>query len=214
MSPEVRIIDYGMGNIMSVSRAFEHFGANVTLTNSPGLIAGADYLVLPGVGAFGDGMANLNKGGIAESVKEFVGRERPFLGICLGMQMMLDKSDEFGSHVGLRLVAGSVVAIPQKGIDGTPHKIPHIGWNKLLVPDHGKNWSNTILDGVREGEYAYFVHSFTAIPADDASRLADCLYGGCLMSAAIRSGSLYGCQFHPEKSGGIGLQIIENFLKE
>lgn len=212
MSITVTVIDYGMGNIMSVSQAFEHFGAKVRLTDSPVSIKNADYLVLPGVGAFGDGMAGLKERGIVEAIREFAGLERPFLGICLGMQMMLDSSEEFGLHEGLGLVPGRVLTVPDKGTDGTPHKIPHIGWNKLLLPSHGKGWDGTILAGIEPGVYSYFVHSFSVVPDNEEDRLADCDYDGCLISAALKTGSLYGCQFHPEKSGKVGLRIIKNFL--
>ena len=213
MSRVVTIVDYGMGNIMSISRAFEHFGAKVKLTAFPDMIEKADFLVLPGVGAFADGMAGLHKRNLVEAIKRFVKKERPFLGICLGMQMMMNSSEEFGYHEGLGLIPGKVVAIPQKGTNGKPHKIPHVGWNKLLLPSHEKGWNNTVLEGKQPGTYVYFVHSFTAIPTSDDHRLADCKYDGYLISAAIKLGPLYGCQFHPEKSGKVGLQIIKKFLR-
>jgi glutamine amidotransferase len=208
----VTVVDYGIGNVMSVRRAFEHFGAEVVLTDSPAQIAEADRLVLPGVGAFADGMQGLRSRGLEEPIKRNIARDRPFLGICLGMQMMLDASEEFGEHTGLGIIPGKVVAIPAVGTDGKPHKIPHIGWSPLVVPPHERRWDRTLLDGVVPGANVYFVHSFTAAPANPDHRLADCHYDGVVISASVARGNVYGCQFHPEKSGTVGLKIIANFL--
>ena len=134
------------------------------------------------------------------------------MGICLGMQMMLEASEEFGMHEGLGLIPGNVVAIPPTATDGKPHKIPHIGWNDLLPPTPGTDWNETILAGVSPGTAVYFVHSFAAVPASPEHRLADCDYDGRIISAAVKFGNLYGCQFHPEKSGEAGLRILKNFL--
>ncbi|MFZ5633345.1 MAG: imidazole glycerol phosphate synthase subunit HisH [Bacillota bacterium] len=208
----VSVIDYGVGNLLSVTRAFQYVGAEVILTNSPEAIENAERLVLPGVGAFADGMAGLRQRGLIEPIKKFAGSGRPFLGICLGMQMMMEASEEFGSNQGLGLVPGKVVAIPPTGSDGYPHKIPQIGWNSLLAPSINGSWENTILKNIPQGSYVYFVHSFMAVPDNEKHRLADYLYDGHVVTAAIRSGNLYGCQFHPEKSGKVGLQVIKNFL--
>lgn len=212
MKPIVTVIDYGMGNLFSVGRALEHCGAEVVYTDDPVQVINADRLVLPGVGAFADGMAELQKRGLVNAIKEYGASGRGFLGICLGMQMMLDASVEFGEHSGLGLIPGHVVPIPVTGLNGEPHKIPHIGWNRLIKPELGPDWHDSILATVPEGTSVYFVHSFTAVPADDKCRLADCLYNGRQILAAIRSGPLCGCQFHPEKSGEMGLRIIKNFL--
>ena len=209
--PAVTVIDYGIGNLLSVTRAIEHCGATVVLTDDARKIADADYLVLPGVGAFTDGMAGLTERGLVEPIKVFATKERPFMGICLGMQLMLDESEEFGAHEGLGLVPGKVVAIPPVGNDGLPHKIPHIGWNEIYVPE-GIIWEGSILANTRESSSFYFVHSFTAKPALHEHRLADCYYDGQVIAAAIRKDNLYGCQFHPEKSGLAGLSILKTFL--
>jgi len=211
--PTVTIIDYGIGNLLSVARAFEHCGANIVLTDDPAKITGADFLVLPGVGAFADGMAGLKERKLVDPILEFAITGRPFLGICLGMQMMLDESEEFGANEGLGLVPGRVVAIPAVGSDGIAHKIPHIGWNEIVTPE-AIEWQGTILDGIIPGSSFYFVHSFTAIPTHHEHRLADCYYNRQLISAAIRKDNLYGCQFHPEKSGVLGHHIIEKFLEK
>lgn len=209
--PTVTVIDYGIGNLLSVARAFEHCGASVILTDDARKITDADFLVLPGVGAFADGMAGLIERCLVEPIKAFAAKERPFLGICLGMQMMLDESEEFGANVGLGLVPGKVVAIPAVGSDGAPHKIPHIGWNEICAPA-GISWEGSILNSTPENSSFYFVHSFTAVPALHEHRLADCNYNGQLIAAAIRKNNLYGCQFHPEKSSCDGLQIIRSFM--
>ncbi len=215
MAKTVTVIDYGMGNLLSVTRAFEHCGAKPELTEDPAKVAKADYLVLPGVGAFADGMAGLRLRGLIEAMRAHAETGRPSLSICLGMQMLLARSSEFGSCEGLGLIDGDVVEIPGTGADGTPHKVPHIGWTAIRPPDGaaGDWWKGSILDGLEVGVSAYFVHSFTASPTDAQARLADADYNGRLISAAVRRGNVFGTQFHPEKSGPVGLAIIENFLR-
>jgi glutamine amidotransferase len=212
---KVTILDYGIGNILSVKRAFESFGVEVNLTDQPGDVATASLLVLPGVGAFADGMQGLRERNLIPAIQQYAQTNRPLLGICLGMQMMLDRSEEFGTYEGLGLIPGIVAAIDHTTSAGIPHKIPHIGWNELGFPQ-GKTaacWEGTILNGLSEKDTVYFVHSFTAVPVAPEYRLADTYYGGRLISAAIRKGNLYGCQFHPEKSGPVGLRIIHNFIQ-
>ena len=210
--PTVTVIDYGIGNILSVSRAFEHCGANVIVCDNAEKIEGADYLVLPGVGAFANGMSELTKRELIEPIKKFVAGGRPFLGICLGMQMMMDESEEFGSNEGLGLIPGKVVAIPSTGTNGAPHKIPHIGWNALVLPSGRESWEGTILQDIEQGEAVYFVHSFMAVPASPDHIVSYSLYNGIRVTATIGSGNIFGCQFHPEKSGEIGLKILRRFL--
>jgi glutamine amidotransferase len=213
VSRRVSIIDYGMGNLFSVRRAFEANGAKVETVDTPNGISQAEMLVLPGVGAFGDGMSGLNQRDLVKAIQDFSSTGRPLLAICLGMQMLLDGSEEFGAFEGLGLIPGRVVAIPSTSIDGQPLKIPHIGWNELEVPvDAPGAWQNSIFEDIPMGQSVYFVHSFNAQPVHSTNRLADCYYCGVRISAAIRAGAIYGCQFHPEKSGQRGLQIIRNFL--
>jgi imidazole glycerol-phosphate synthase subunit HisH len=211
---QVTVIDYGVGNLFSVTRAFETAGATVSVSANPTDIATAEHLVLPGVGAFGDGMALLRQGDLVAPILDYAATGRPFLGICLGMQLMFEASDEFGDHPGLGLIPGTVQAIPRQGADGRPHKVPHIGWSPLL-PGSGTNtetpWTDTLLDGIPTGVAAYFVHSFAAYPLDTAHRLADTDYNSLAISAVVKHGALYGCQFHPEKSGPTGLAILRNF---
>lgn len=209
---KITLVDYGIGNILSVQRAFEYCGAQVMTTDDPQGLKNADFLVLPGVGAFADGMKGLSERGLVEAILEFVSKERPFLGICLGMQMMLGESEEFGLHQGLELISGSVIRIPDLDVHGLRQKIPHIGWNSLELPEEKENWNGTILEGIGTGETVYFVHSYTAVPINSTHRLADAYYNGQLISAAVQSGYIYGCQFHPEKSGATGLKIINSFI--
>lgn len=209
----VVIVDYGMGNLLSVQRAFEYCGAKVKIASLPAQVEQAQYLVLPGVGAFADGMRELERRGLVGAIKTFVKTGRPFLGICLGMQMMLETGEEFGVYGGLALIPGKVVMIPKNSPDGVLHKIPHIGWNGLLPANNNTGWDNTILNGILPGESVYFVHSFSAVPVNPQNDLAGCLYNGLRLCAVVRSGNVYGCQFHPEKSSSVGLRIIKNFLK-
>lgn len=213
MTRAVTIVDYGVGNLLSVARAFEHCGADVRLTSSPEEVVRAGRLVLPGVGAFRNGMDELERRGLADAVKRYAALERPFLGICLGMQMMLETSEEFGLHRGLGLVPGTVAAIPPNGAN-VRRKIPHVGWAALHRPAAQPGWGSTIFSDVEEDTAAaYFVHSYAARPADAAHVLATCDYDGCTLTAAVRSGPLYGCQFHPEKSGRVGLSILRRFTE-
>ena len=209
---KVTVVDYGVGNLLSVRRAFECFGAEVEITSDGRRIEQADRVVLPGVGAFKNGMDGLRQRGLIVPILRFAELERPFLGICLGMQMMLESSEEFGSHKGLGLIPGKVIMIPTQGEDGKRQKIPFIGWNPLVLPPCRKNWKGTLLRNTLPGDYFYFVHSFAVDPAREEHRLADCDYNGVRISASIIRGALVGCQFHPEKSGQVGLKVIRNFL--
>ncbi|HAT9776800.1 TPA: imidazole glycerol phosphate synthase subunit HisH [Legionella pneumophila subsp. pneumophila] len=209
----VSIVDYGVGNLLSVARAFQYFDASVNLVSTPEEIMSADRLILPGVGAFEDGMKGLTTLNFIEPIKQFARSGKPFLGICLGMQMMLSKSTEFGQHEGLGLIAGEVVSVPSHGVDGQLHKIPHIGWNELVSTSEGEDWCHTILKNIPLNSSVYFVHSFMAMPSNPKKRLADTLYDGQAISAVIKDENMYGCQFHPEKSGEVGLSIIQQFLQ-
>ena len=213
-TPKVTIIDYGVGNLLSVQRGFEHCGAKTIVTADPKLILDAERVILPGVGAFGDAMLALANLGLVTVVQEVARRRIPLLGICLGMQMLLDDSEEFGRSTGLGLIPGRVIPVPDKTQAGDLQKIPHIGWNSLVMTKAGEDWSDSLLRDVRSGEAAYFVHSFMAVPSDAAHRLADCLYGGHSLPAVIRRDRITGCQFHPEKSGPVGLRILRNFISQ
>ena len=210
---EVAVIDYGVGNLLSVSRALVHCGARAKVTADPAVILAADRVILPGVGAFANGMAALRASGLDRVVRQVAAAGTPLLGICLGMQLLLESSDEFGATDGLGLIPGRVVQIPSNATNGDSHKIPHIGWNALVLPAGRQHWADGLLGGIAAGEAMYFVHSFMAQPTDPAHRLADCLYGGIAVSAAVQRGAVLGCQFHPEKSGKVGLRVLANFLR-
>jgi glutamine amidotransferase len=207
------VVDYGVGNLLSVSRAFESCGAEVVLSRDPQVLSTADRLVVPGVGAFADGMEELRRRGLVEPIRSYAQTGRPLLGICLGMQLLFSVSHEFGKHTGLGILAGSVVAIPTAKEAGGFRKTPHIGWNELRMPDGRSTWSGSILEGLAEGAATYFVHSYMADPEEPAIRLADCDYEGIAVSAAVQRGMIFGCQFHPEKSGETGLRIVHNFMR-
>ncbi len=212
-SQSVTIIDYGIGNLLNVVRAFQHCGAEVTVVNNASQITGLpDRLVLPGVGAFADGMIELKLRGFDELVKRYAQTERPFLGICVGAQMLFDVGEEFGDHEGLGLIPGRVAPVPAIDMAGHAHPIPHIGWSSLKQPAARSTWKNTILDRIEPGEPMYFVHSFAPVPINEAHRLADTYYNGVRICAAVASGSIYGCQFHPERSAQHGLDILSAFL--
>ncbi|MDI9817742.1 MULTISPECIES: imidazole glycerol phosphate synthase subunit HisH [unclassified Legionella] len=209
----VSIIDYGVGNLLSVARAFSHFDIKVHFAKTPEDICSADRLILPGVGAFADGMKGLRELDFIQPIGGFVSQGKPFLGICLGMQMLLSTSNEFGAHSGLNLIEGEVTSIPAQGVNGEPHKIPHIGWNELYPTEHGGSWTDSILNDLSQASSVYFVHSYMAVPKNPAKRLADTYYNGQAISAVIRHENIYGCQFHPEKSGEVGLKVIQQFMK-
>lgn len=210
-APEITVIDYGVGNLLSVQRGLEHCGANVTVTADPEVIMVAGKVVLPGVGAFRSAMETLHQLGLVEAIREVAVRGTPLLGICLGMQLLLDASEEFGATQGLGLIAGNVVPIPAVTLSGEPQKIPHIGWNALGLPSGRTDWRATLLEDNAVGDPAYFVHSFMAMPADPLHRVADANYGGHAVSAVIARDNISGCQFHPEKSGEVGLKILRRF---
>ena len=212
---QVVIVDYGMGNVLSVARAVEHCGGEPELTADRSAIAGARRIILPGVGAFRDGMRGLAARNLVEPLRDYAGQGRPMLGICLGMQMLFDESEEFGRHEGLGVIPGRVEAIAGTAADGTPHKLPHIAWTPLELPEGAPNgwWEDSILDTIPVGTAAYFLHSFTAVPSDERHRLADAHYNGRRISAAVRNGPVMGTQFHPEKSAALGLRMLRQFME-
>jgi imidazole glycerol-phosphate synthase subunit HisH len=210
--PEVVVIDYGLGNLLSVRRGLEHCGATVTVTADPDTILSAPRVVLPGVGAFAHGMAELRSRGLDTVVRKVAAQGSFLLGICLGMQMFLDESDEFGKTKGLGIISGSVVPISPTTKNGLSRKIPHIGWNNLVLPQGFENWEGSLLQEIIPGESVYFVHSYMAVPNDPKHRIANCLYDEVSVPATIGRDNIYGCQFHPEKSGAVGLKVLRKFL--
>lgn len=215
MKKKVSVIDYGLGNILSVKRAFEYCGAEVELVSDSKQIVKSDVLVLPGVGAFRNAMDELRRRNLQDSIIEFSNTGKPMMGICLGMQLLLERSEEFGESDGLGIIEGNVVKIEDTTIKGEYQKVPQVGWNSLDIPNDLDEslWKNTILSDINKGESVYFVHSYTAKPLNVINKLADTYYGGRTVSAVIRKENIYGCQFHPEKSGDVGLKIIKRFLE-
>lgn len=198
----IAIIDYGAGNLRSVRNALVHLGADVITASAPDQIDGADKIVLPGVGAFGAGMAALRAAGFEEPLHAAVEAGVPLIGICLGLQYLFESSDEMGLHKGLGLLPGHVTRFP---VDGP--KVPHIGWNQLHVCQE-----TPLLDGVPDGSYAYFVHSYYVEAGDPADVLATTGYG-LEYASVVGRGNLFGIQPHPEKSQATGLRILKNFVE-
>ncbi len=200
----IAIIDYGVGNLFSLSSSFKAIGADTVITGDPEVIKKADKLILPGVGAFGDAAKKLRDSGLDSVIKEEVKNKKPLLGICLGMQLLFEKSYEYGEHEGLGLIKGSVVGMQNRIPENL--KIPHIGWNALKFEN-----PTSLFKYIDEGDCVYFVHSFYAENCDD-SLIATAEYGKTI-TAAVQNGNVYGCQFHPEKSGNVGLNILKAFCE-
>lgn len=199
----VGIIDYGVGNLFSLRSSFDAIGAQVTVSSDPEVLRKADHILLPGVGAFEDAVKKLRESHLDEMVYEAVREGKPLMGICLGMQMLFERSFEYGAHQGLGLLKGEV--IPMAGLLPKELKIPHMGWNALhITKPNGKLFANT-----KEGDYVYFVHSYFADGCED-SLAARTEYGQWL-TAAVEKDNIFGCQFHPEKSGEVGLNILRAF---
>ncbi len=201
----IAIIDYGVGNLFSLRSSLEALGAAVCVTDDAAVLRAADKLLLPGVGAFGDAAAKLQQSGLADVVKEEAAGGKPLLGICLGMQMLFERSFEYGEHEGLGLIAGSIRPIADVIPAGL--KIPHIGWNALQFTEK----QSPLFRHIRDGDHVYFVHSFYAADCDGAV-IANAEYGAPL-TAAVQNGNVFGCQFHPEKSGTVGLNILRAFCE-
>ncbi len=195
----IALIDYGMGNLGSVSNALSYLGARYQVTSDPEVIGAAEGVILPGVGAFRDCMANLRDYGLVEVIREVIAQERPFLGICLGLQLLFSESEEMGTWEGLDIIPGRVVRFRHN------LKIPQIGWNQIFIRQDCPQ-----LAGVPDGSFVYFVHSYHVVPEDESiiATVTDYGYEFC---SAIRRGNLFACQFHPEKSHTVGLRILRNF---
>ena len=206
------VIDYGIVNLKNILRGFEYVGVPIESAIDPDQVFKADRVILPGVGAFASGMNELRARGMDEAVKCIANQGRPVLGICLGMQMLFDSSIEYGRHQGLGLIPGSVVPIPTNSVGMGRRKIPHIGWNALRYPSHASSWKNSCLNRAPEGSFFYFVHSFMVVPEKSSHILAQCIYEGLSVTAAIKKDNITGLQFHPERSGPIGLEILHEFM--
>lgn len=198
----IAIIDYDAGNLRSVEKALLSIGEDAIVTRDRDEILSADKVILPGVGAFGDAMKKLGEYGLADTIHEAVDSGKPFLGICLGLQLLFRRSDESDGVEGLSILPGEILRIPEApGI-----KIPHIGWNSLEVSEGAR-----LFKGLGENPYVYFVHSYYLKADDDSIVAATAEYGGTLIHASVQKDNVYACQFHPEKSGSVGMQILKNF---
>jgi glutamine amidotransferase len=209
---DVVVVDYGIGNLLSVKRGLEYCGANVLVTSDPEKILHAKKVILPGVGAYSNAMNALMQLNLVGVIKRISNQNTPLLGICLGMQLLMDGSDEFGYTAGLGIIPGVVVKIPANNQLGQRQKIPHIGWNTLVPANKIVEWEDTLLAGSKLEDAFYFVHSYMAMPLDISHRIADCMYGSNTIASVIGRNKVTGCQFHPEKSGEAGLNILRKFL--
>lgn len=202
----IAIIDYGMGNLRSVQKGFEKAGFEAVVTSDPKAILGAERIVLPGVGAFRDCMKNLEQGGFIDPILKVINEGRPFLGICLGLQLLFSESEEFGLHRGLGLIPGRVLRFPAGMTrEGEELKVPHMGWNRLSIKRR-----DGLFNGIPDGAYFYFVHSYYVMPEDPSVTAATTDYGMEFCSS-VRKDNIVATQFHPEKSQERGLAILRNF---
>jgi glutamine amidotransferase len=199
----IAIIDYGMGNLKSVSKAFEHLGFDAVVTRDSDALMKADRIVLPGVGAFPDCMRNLNGYGLSDPIRGAIRAGKPFLGICLGLQLLFTESEEFGVHPGLGVIEGRVVRFQTD----PALKVPHMGWNQLRIKAR-----TPILSGIEENTSMYFVHSFYVVPKDPRVTCTQTEYGTLFTSSVVKD-NIFACQFHPEKSQAAGLRLLENFAR-
>ncbi|MBE6538580.1 MAG: imidazole glycerol phosphate synthase subunit HisH [Ruminococcaceae bacterium] len=201
----IAIVDYGVGNLFSLVSSFAAIGADAVVTGDSDVIKGADKIILPGVGAFGDAAEKLRRSGLDLVLKDEAKKGKPLMGICLGMQLLLERSFEYGEHEGLGLIGGEIRPIAD--VIPSELKIPHIGWNALRFTEN----KSPLFKYINEGDYVYFVHSFYGTGCDD-SIIATAEYGAEL-TAAVANGNVMGCQFHPEKSGNVGLNILRAFCE-
>jgi glutamine amidotransferase len=207
----VAIIDYGLGNLFSIQKACEQVGLAAIITADKEEIMNAACLILPGVGAFGDAMLALNRLDLTQPIQDFVQTNKPVLGICLGLQLLFTESNEFGDHRGLDIIQGEVRRLPNDQHSETPLKVPQVGWNRIYISENGRAgtddtgcrdpWSNTLLDGIGNGAFMYFVHSYYVKPLDNTQMLTHTVYG-----------DTHFFQFHPERSGPVGLQVYKNLF--
>lgn len=212
MPMQVAIIDYEMGNMFSVKHACEYLGLNTVLTSDKSVIMASDAIILPGVGSFGDAMDNLKRLDLIPPIKDFVAAGRPFMGICLGLQLLFSESEEFGVNKGLGIIEGSVVRFPANNQKGRAIKVPHIGWNQIFRPGGTEvYWDSSPLKNLKNGEFMYFVHSYYAKPASNQVVLSSTAYEDTQFCSSLLWENVFACQFHPEKSAAEGLKIYKNW---
>ena len=199
----IGIIDYDAGNIRSVEKALAYLGEETVVSRDPQVLLKADKVILPGVGSFGEAMENLHKDGLVPVIQDMIKKGTPFLGICLGLQLLFESSEESPGVEGLCLLDGKILRIP--AAEGL--KVPHIGWNNLTYPNPGR-----LFEGIPENQYVYFVHSYS-LQASDPSIVTAATEYGVSIHASVEKGNVFGCQFHPEKSSEVGMQILRNFIR-
>lgn len=204
----IGVLDYGAGNLKNVCRAITHLGYDFRLVTNAKELNELDKLIIPGVGAFKVAMKQLHDKQLVEPIRELAAKGMPIFGVCLGMQLLFEQSSEFGHTEGLALFKGHIDRIPSNGVSGAPLKVPHIGWNELYLD----NAEALVVKGIQPDDAVYFVHSYQAKGYDQEELVAHCLYDGVVLPAIVQKNNVIGCQFHPEKSGEVGLGIFRNFL--
>ncbi|GAB2530950.1 imidazole glycerol phosphate synthase subunit HisH [Rufibacter soli] len=209
---KVTIIDYGLGNLFSVEQACKNVGLETEITNDNTMIAKAEALILPGVGAFGDAMESLHKQDLVQPIKDFADSGKPFFGVCLGMQLLFTESEEFGSHKGLDIIPGVIAKFPNATSSHPKIKVPQIAWNQIMKPA-GRDWLRTPYQELNDGEYMYFVHSYYARPEQSEHSLSLTTYEDIEYSSSVLRNNVFATQFHPEKSADSGLSIYKNWAK-
>ena len=211
-SPRARIaiVDYGLGNLFSVARACERVGLEVTISSDARELVASDAMILPGVGAFGDAMTNLHERDMVGPLREIAQSGKPFFGICLGLQLLMTQSEEFGSHQGLDIIPGRVVHLGRPQGDHGTLKVPHVGWNRVETSASNADWSKTPLCGIEPGTYFYFVHSYCVVPDDPSVTLCETTYGDRRFCSAIQQDNVIAFQYHPERSGSDGNTVYNN----
>jgi imidazole glycerol-phosphate synthase subunit HisH len=206
----IAVVDYGMGNLFSVKRACEHVGLRAEITHDADVVASADAVILPGVGAFGDAMHALDGMGMSDAIRQVAASGKRILGICLGLQLLMERSCEFGTFDGLGLIPGDVVPFERPHEGDRILKVPQVGWNRVWRASEGA-WDDTLLSETPDGVHQYFVHSYYVRPSDERNVAARTRYGDVEFCSAAKSGNVFACQFHPERSGPQGIRMYERF---
>lgn len=213
-TPVVAILDYGLGNLFSIEQACAFVGLNSVITNSKKDISRANAVILPGVGAYGDAMLTLHRLDLVNVLLDVAQSPKPLVGICLGLQLLMTESYEFGRHKGLGIIEGPVVRFDAPKEKERMLKVPQIGWNRVYQPANVSRWPGTLLDSVDEGEYMYFVHSYICQPQNSNMILSTSSYGHIEFCSSIQIGNVFACQFHPERSGLGGMKIYQNLADQ
>lgn len=214
MTKKVAIVDYGLGNLFSVNQACQNVGINSIVTADKKTISEADALILPGVGAFGNAIDNLKKARLLDVIFNFGASGKPFLGICLGMQLLFDESEEFGEHKGFGFIKGKIVRFTNEMNQHEKLKIPQIQWNKIYRKPDASSWEGTVLERTENDEFMYFVHSYYAVPEDESNILSLTKYVNIEYASSVLKSNIVGIQFHPEKSGEKGIEIYRKWSKQ